>query len=92
MQDAMIAHKSILAGTVGGQRFSCSKYSDMMPVLNKDFFFGENHRPASQMKGRRARQVFVVKFSMNETQITMHLEKYNHCKIVVDNLSKDNPP
>ena len=63
----------------------------MMPVLNKDFF-GDNHPPASQMKGRRAKQVFVVKFSMNETQITMHLERYDYCKIMVDDLSKDNAP
>ena len=84
----MIAGKSILAGTVNGQ-FFCS---GLMPVLNKDLFFGDNHRPASQMKGRRARQVFVVKFSMNETQMTMHLKRYNYCKIVVVNLSKDNAP
>ena len=45
--------------------------------------------PASQMKGRRARQIFVVKFSMNETQMTMHLDRYNRCKIMPDNLSND---
>ena len=69
--------KSILAGTFNGQRLSSTKYSDMMPVLN--FFWWQSimmiYSPASQMKGRRARQVFVVKFSMNETQMTMHLER-----------------
>ena len=30
----MSAHKSILAGPVSGQRFSATKYSDILPVLN----------------------------------------------------------
>ena len=48
------------------------------------------YSPASQMKGRRARQVLVVKFSMNETQMTMHLERDNYCKKEADNSFKDN--
>ena len=43
----------------------------LIPMLMLIYIEGDP--PASQMMGRRARQVFVVKFSINETQITIHL-------------------
>ena len=59
----------------------------LIPMLTLIYIEGDT--PASQMKGRRARQVSVVKFSINETQITIHLHFDYHSHIDDDNNDDD---